>query len=223
MQAISSSRASSRLVAPAAHRGVSSSPMIRINIKDGQISSRRFHPTSHQPNEAQHKGAAALLPGHRRQRVIASSSAAAGGAPFNSDAGGSKSNYTDCTISLTKAIIGAGQWSAGGCTPSSSSSKHNRRNNKDTLAAHALCCCCVYCHVTSHTPGMMPIPYAFNLLGWSLGSAMLVGVALVSYWTMAIMVQVGPPVTAAWQQGVRSAGSITAALIGAAAAAGGPA
>jgi hypothetical protein len=38
---------------------------------------------------------------------------------------------------------------------------------------------------------MMPIPYAFNLLGWSLGSAMLVGVALVSYWTMAVMVQVG--------------------------------
>lgn len=37
---------------------------------------------------------------------------------------------------------------------------------------------------------MMPIPYAFNLLGWSLGSAMLVGVALVSYWTMAVMVQV---------------------------------
>jgi amino acid permease len=37
---------------------------------------------------------------------------------------------------------------------------------------------------------MMPIPYAFNLLGWSLGSAMLVGVALISYWTMAVMVQV---------------------------------
>jgi amino acid permease len=37
---------------------------------------------------------------------------------------------------------------------------------------------------------MMPIPYAFNLLGWSLGSAMLVGVALVSYWTMSVMVQV---------------------------------
>lgn len=139
MQAITSSRASSRSVAPAAHRGVTTSPMIRINIKDGQISSRRFHPTSHQQNETQHKGAAALLPGHRRQRVIASSSAAAGGAAFNADADGSKSNYTDCTISLTKAIIGAGQWS-GGCTPSSS--KHNRRN-KDTLAAHAVSLLCL--------------------------------------------------------------------------------
>lgn len=44
------------------------------------------------------------------------------------------------------------------------------------------------CHFVA--VGMMPIPYAFNLLGWSLGSAMLVGVALVSYWTMAVMVQV---------------------------------
>jgi hypothetical protein len=40
---------------------------------------------------------------------------------------------------------------------------------------------------------MMPIPYAFNMLGLSLGSAMLVGVALLSYWTMAVMVQVRGP------------------------------
>jgi amino acid permease len=44
---------------------------------------------------------------------------------------------------------------------------------------------------------MMPIPYAFNLLGWSLGSAMLVGVALISYWTMAVMVQVRAAAAAA--------------------------
>lgn len=188
MQAISSSGASTRLVAPAAHRGVTISPMIRINIKDGQISSRRFHPTSHQQqqNEAQHKGAAALLPGNRRQRVIASSSAAAGGAAFNSDAGGSKSNYTDCTISLTKAIIGAGQlWLGGCCTPSSSRSS----KRQPPPQRHLGCTRCVAAVIAA--PGMMPIPYAFNLLGFGLGSAMLVGVALVSYWTMAIMVQVG--------------------------------
>lgn len=42
-----------------------------------------------------------------------------------------------------------------------------------------------------HVAGMMPIPYAFNLLGWVLGSAMLVSVALMTYWTKATMVEVG--------------------------------
>jgi hypothetical protein len=84
--------------------------MIRINIKDGQISSRRFHPST-QPQQQQHEqgGQAPWVAAAQRRRVI-TSSAAAGGAAAGGDAGGAaKSNYMDCTISLTKAIIGAGQ------------------------------------------------------------------------------------------------------------------
>lgn len=118
-------------------------PMIRINIKDGQISSRKYHPAMQQQQEQEkRRWQPAAAAGQSRRRVITTSTA--GGAAFSSDSGAAKSNYWDCTTALTKAIIGA---------------------------------------------GMMPIPYAFNLLGWSLGSAMLVGVALVSYWTMAVMVQ----------------------------------
>jgi hypothetical protein len=38
---------------------------------------------------------------------------------------------------------------------------------------------------------MMPIPHAFNLLGWVAASGSLVGVALLTYWTNTVMVQVG--------------------------------
>lgn len=84
--------------------------MIRINIKDGQISSRRFHPST-PPQQQQHEqgGQAHRAAAAQRRRVI-TSSAAAGGAAAGGDAGiAAKSNYMDCTISLTKAIIGAGQ------------------------------------------------------------------------------------------------------------------
>jgi hypothetical protein len=37
---------------------------------------------------------------------------------------------------------------------------------------------------------MMPIPHAFNLLGWVAACGSLVGVALLTYWTNAVMVQV---------------------------------
>jgi amino acid permease len=37
--------------------------------------------------------------------------------------------------------------------------------------------------------GMMPIPHAFNLLGWVAACGMLIGVAAVTYWTNAVMVQ----------------------------------
>jgi hypothetical protein len=83
-------------------------PMIRIHIKDGQISSRNFHPVPQQQQQGQFDQPRQQRPAvaGQRRRVITSSTA--GGAAFNSDAVGAKSNYMDCTISLTKAIIGAG-------------------------------------------------------------------------------------------------------------------
>jgi hypothetical protein len=83
--------------------------MIRIHIKDGQISSRRPYVAPQQQKQqdqacSSKSGSAAA---GQRRRVIASS--AAGGNAFSSDAGSAKSNYWDCTTALTKAIIGAGQ------------------------------------------------------------------------------------------------------------------
>jgi hypothetical protein len=98
--------------APVPHRAtLGVTPMIRIHIKDGQISSRRPYVTPQQQQDqacSSKPGSGAAAAGQRR-RVIASSTA--GGAAFNSDASAAKSNYWDCTTALTKAIIGAGQLS----------------------------------------------------------------------------------------------------------------
>jgi len=81
--------------------------MIRINIKDGQISSRKYHPAMQQQQEQEkRRWQPAAAAGQSRRRVITTSTA--GGAAFSSDSGAAKSNYWDCTTALTKAIIGAG-------------------------------------------------------------------------------------------------------------------
>lgn len=46
-------------------------------------------------------------------------------------------------------------------------------------------------HPRVQHPGMMPIPHAFNLLGWVAACGSLLGVAGLTYWTNTVMVQVG--------------------------------